>query len=151
MVLFWGDEHPRWRGLSNFAGGPLTLRDPHTGEDAVYRTVEHWFQAAKATSAEEHAWIRDAPTPKEAKRRGRSVALRADWEDVKVDVLLVALRAKFAIPEFRELLLATGTRPIGEDSPHDFEWGVRDRRGGYTGRNRLGEALMTVRDELREG
>ena len=139
---------PRWRGLSNFAGGPLTLTHPFTGRPATYRTVEHWYQACKATKEDGHEAVRKAPTPKEAKRRGRSVALRPDWEDVKVDVMIVALRAKFAIPEYRELLLATGSRPIGEDSPRDFEWGIRDHKGGYCGRNLLGKALVTVRDEL---
>jgi N-glycosidase YbiA len=149
MVLFWGDEHPEWRGLSNFVGGPLSIAHPHTGEPAQYRTVEHYFQACKARTAEDHERIRHAPTPKEAKRRGREVAIRPDWETVKDDVLLTALRVKFALPEYRELLLATGSRPIGEDSPHDSEWGVRDRRGGYGGKNRLGRALEQVRSELR--
>ena len=149
MILFWGDEHPQWRALSNFVGGPLTLEHPHSRQLVDYRTVEHYFQACKARTSEDHDHIRRAPTPKEAKRRGRAVAITPNWEQVKEEVLLTALRAKFALPEFRELLLATGSRPIGEDSPHDYEWGVRDRRGGYGGSNRLGKALEQVRAEIR--
>jgi hypothetical protein len=51
---------------------------------------------------------------------------------------------------FRDALLATGDRPLAEDSPSDFEWGARDGQGGYTGHNYLGRALMRVRDELRQ-
>jgi ribA/ribD-fused uncharacterized protein len=151
MVLFWGDEHPEWKALSNFAGGPLRIDHPLRPGTADYRTVEHWFQAGKTLDLERHEHIRCAPGPKEAKRRGRAVDLRPDWAAVKVDVMLVALRAKFAMPEYRELLLSTGSRPIGEDSPHDFEWGVRDRRGGYTGKNLLGAALERVRAEIVRG
>jgi N-glycosidase YbiA len=150
-VLFWGEKHPRWKPLSNFVGGPLALPHPFTGEPTAYATVEHYFQACKATDAVAHDRVRTAPTPKEAKRRGRAVALRHDWEDVKRDVMLTALRAKFQDPALRELLLATGTRTIGEDSPYDHEWGIRDRRGGYGGQNLLGQALMRVRAELTDG
>ena len=149
MILFWGAERPRWRALSNFVGGPVALEHPHTRELVEYRTVEHYFQACKARTPDDHDHIRQAPTPKEARRRGREVLIRPDWEQVKEEVMLTALRAKFALPEYRELLLATGSAPIGEDSPYDHEWGVRDHRGGYKGANRLGKALEQVRDELR--
>ena len=64
--------------------------------------------------------------------------------------MLTALRAKFRLHEYRQVLLATADRLIVEDSPHDFEWGIRDREGGLGGRNLLGKALMIVRSELRE-
>ncbi len=38
---------------------------------------------------------------------------------------------------------------MAEDSPWDFEWGVRDAHGGYDGQNLLGGALILVREELR--
>ena len=63
--------------------------------------------------------------------------------------MLTVLRAKFAVPELRELLLSTGDRILAEDSPRDFVWGCRDPAGGYTGQNLLGRALMRVRDEAR--
>jgi ribA/ribD-fused uncharacterized protein len=79
---------------------------------------------------------------------GRRIALRPDWERVKLDVMCFACRAKFALPEFRAALLASGERVLVEDSPTDFTWGGRDRDGGRRGRNLLGVVLMEVRAEL---
>lgn len=134
--------------LSNFAMSAIEIPCPFTGRRRIYATVEHYFQASKATTLKEHAHIAEQPTPRDAKRAGRHVKLRADWEEVKFDVMLVALRAKFCIPKYRDRLLATGDSLIVEDSPHDFEWGIRDEDGGYTGQNLLGKALMAVREEL---
>jgi N-glycosidase YbiA len=135
--------------LSNFAVSPFEAPDPHTGQRRRYRTVEHFFQAHKAIDAAGHAAVADAPTPREAKRQGRRVALREDWEEVKQQVMLDGLRRKFALPRFREVLLATGDRPIMEDSRYDFEWGARDADGGWGGQNLLGRLLEQVRAELR--
>jgi ribA/ribD-fused uncharacterized protein len=118
---------------------------------AQYRTVEHFFQAAKARSYFDHEWVRDAWKPAEAKFRGRGVRLRPDWEKVKLDVMMVGLRVKFAPGSLMaNMLLGTGNRYIAEDSPKDDVWGIRDPQGGYTGQNLLGKCLMEVRRELRE-
>lgn len=93
--------------------------------------------------------IRRAPTPLAAKRAGRRVALPSDWNRRRGHVMLAVVRAKFADGDLRELLLSTGDQLLAEDSPYDALWGCRDCRGGYTGANLLGRALMRVRDELR--
>jgi len=90
-------------------------------------------------------------TPLAAKRAGRDVALPADWDQLRLLVMLDVVRAKFAAESLHELLLSTGDHVLAEDSPYDPVWGCRDRRGGYTGQNLLGRALMRVRDELRDG
>jgi len=130
--------------LSNFA--PFGFE-----ADGVYwPTVEHYFQAQKfpgAVSAAYREKIRAAKTPKEAKALGRTrnIAIRPDWEEVRDGVMLAALRKKFAAGELRELLRATGDRPLVEASPFDSYWGCgRSERG----KNRLGELLMQVRSEL---
>lgn len=131
-VYFYGGP------FSNFAHSPIVI------EGRPYPTVEHYFQAQKAVHAADLEYVRRAPNPAEAKRRGRHIRLRPDWEKIKYDpVMLTGLRAKFAIPEFRRELLETGERSIYEDSPYDFEWGFRNG-----GRNLLGRALMQVRDEI---
>jgi ribA/ribD-fused uncharacterized protein len=114
-----------------------------------YATIEHYFQANKATTRDDHDWIADAVGPWTAKKRGRGCVLRSDWEDVKFDVMMTALRVKFAQPPFRAALLGTHDRFIAEDSPTDFVWGIRDAQGGVSGDNLLGKALMLIRDELR--
>lgn len=129
--------------FSNFADSTIFM-DLGFGTKA-YRTVEHAFQAAKATTLEDHERVRTAPGPGYAKMEGRRITLRDDWEKVKYEVMLECLRAKFAIPSFKGRLLSTGDRELREDSPTDFVWGYRNN-----GQNLLGKALMTIRAELRE-
>jgi N-glycosidase YbiA len=147
-----GSEHDPYvfRGgpLANFAAVTLTLPRPQDGKLRPYASVEHYFQAAKAMTVEDHDEIADQPTPKDAKARGRKARLRPDWEDVKVDVMLTALRAKFSEEPFRRRLLGTAPRPIIEESRHDEEWGARRTPDGWHGSNLLGQLLMRVRDEI---
>jgi ribA/ribD-fused uncharacterized protein len=75
--------------LSNFATSPIVL------DGDMYPTVEHAFQEAKTYDPAERATIREAVTPAGAKHLGKRVALRADWEQVKFDLMLTLLRHKF--------------------------------------------------------
>ena len=65
--------------ISAFRGAYRYLSNFYVEEDG--QTVEHRFQAAKALDPAERQWVLEAPTPGEAKRRGRKVNLRPDWED----------------------------------------------------------------------
>ena len=148
-LYFWGGP------LSNFAPTP-GLRLPfgyhghHENEPVLVRTVEHWFQACKATGRRTFDDVLACATPGEAKRAGRKLELRPDWEQVKFEVMLCALRGKFVLEPYRSALLLTHPRPLAEDSPTDFLWGCRDPQGGHGGQNLLGLALMRVRGELVE-
>lgn len=130
--------------LSNFAYSPINVNVGWGLHE--YATVEHAFQAAKATTDWQHHAVRKTTNPKLAKQMGRHIPLRQDWEEVKYELMVDLLRAKFAIPYFRRELLSTGYREIREDSPTDKVWGARDG-----GQNLLGKALMQVRSEIREG
>lgn len=112
------------------------------------RSVEHFFQACKATSRRDFDNILTCGTAAAAKRAGRRLELRPDWERVKFDVMVCALRGKFGLEPYRSALLLTHPRPLAEDSPTDFVWGCRDGSGGYGGHNLLGLALMQVRGNL---
>lgn len=133
--------------LGNFFLCELVLARPD-GEHRIYASVEHYFQASKALGRGTHDRIADAATPGDAKRAGRGAPLRADWELVKEDVMMAALRAKFTVEPFRSKLLATAERPIIEESRHDLEWGARRDGERWHGRNRLGALLMQARAEL---
>ena len=85
--------------LSNFFDSPIS-----DGE-LWYPTVEHYFQAMKTTDFELRKEIADAPTPGKAKRLGRRVELREDWEDIKDDVMYEALQKKFSNPLLKKMLL----------------------------------------------
>jgi N-glycosidase YbiA len=128
--------------LSNFWSSPITL------DGITYPTVEHAFQAAKAINPPERQRIAALPTPGAAKRAGRKVAIRPDWERVKVGIMEDLVRRKFADPELAGKLLATGEEDLVEGNTwNDRFWGVC--RG--SGRNELGKILMRVRAELRGG
>lgn len=134
--------------LSNFFDSPIT-----DGE-LWYPTVEHYFQAMKTTDFELRKEIADAPTPGKAKRLGRRVELRADWEEIKDDVMYEALQKKFSNPLLKKMLLATGDELLEEGNTwHDNYWGVCYcyKCQDIFARNHLGKALMKLRKELSDG
>ena len=130
--------------LSNFYFSPMII------DNVVYTTNEHFFQAMKSLNPKERQAIALAPTPGKAKRLGRKVSLRKDWEDIKEEVMLTGLRHKFSNPELRKKLLATGNEELIEGTTwHDNYWGICDCEAcGGQGKNRLGKLLMQVREEL---
>lgn len=100
--------------LSNFSRHGFSL------DGRYWPTAEHYFQAQKFADPAHVAHIASAPTPKEAANRGRdrSVPLRADWDQVRDEVMARAVHAKFqANQELRELLLATGNEELVENGP----------------------------------
>ena len=115
-------------------------------DGATYPSVEHAFQAAKAVDAKSSEMIRNAATPGRAKRLGKQVSRRPDWEDVKVGIMLELLRKKFSDPHLAGLLLQTGDADLVEGNTwNDTFWGVC--RG--EGKNTLGCLLMQVRSEIK--
>jgi|SRR5579885_1473092 len=127
--------------LSNFYHFPFIY------EGKEYLSSEHAFQAAKMTTLEDHERVRLAATAGHCKKLGRSLPCRKDWDSVKLSVMADILKAKFAIPELREKLLATGSETLVEGNWwQDRFWGVCNGKG----ENHLGTLLMKVRHELRE-
>jgi N-glycosidase YbiA len=130
-----------WWGLSNFS-------PPGIEQDGVFwPTIEHFFQAQKFDSLEMKERIRRAATPKLARELGQSRAqpIRPDWDDMRDDIMLRALRVKFTQPAASKLLLSTEDRRLVEASPFDYYWAAGQ---DGSGRNRLGELLMQIRREL---
>lgn len=103
-----------------------------------------------AHSPQDMQAVIQASTPKIAANigRDRKRPLRRDWESVKDDIMRRAVLAKFeAHADIRQILLDTGDEPIIENAPSDYYWGCG---ADGTGKNRLGEILMDVRDTLRK-
>lgn len=112
------------------------------------KTVEHRFQSQKSLDPREQDFVLSASTPGEAKRLGRRVTLRGDWEEVKVSVMERLLREKFKQPHLAEKLLMTGSVELIEwNTWNDTFWGVSTKT--HRGENRLGNLLMKIRRELR--
>lgn len=129
--------------FSNFSPHRLQL------DGKTWPTSEHYFQAQKFLEAGLREEIRRAATPMLAAQAGRDrrKPLRRDWESVKDEVMLVAVRAKFSQhAELARLLLDTGDARLVEHTENDSYWADG---GDGRGRNRLGQILMQVREELR--
>ena len=111
-------------------------------------TVEHYFQAAKTKDYQEYESVLHAPGPGDAKRLGRGVTLRTDWEAIKDSVMAFYVAKKFAeSPELAARLVATNGVPLVEGNTWgDKYWGVDLRTG--EGLNHLGIILMSVRSTL---
>lgn len=142
VLQFYGTK-TAYGCFSNFAPYPFELGG------RVWPTTEHYFQAQKFAGTEHEEAIRMVRSPMKAARMGRSRQrpLRSDWEQVKDEVMLAGLRAKFAQhADIRTVLLETGDAELVEHTRRDRYWGDG---GDGTGRNTLGRLLMRVRDELR--
>ena len=128
--------------LSNFYEAPVEYRGIRYGSN------EAAFQAQKCLTEEEK--LEFAPLrPSDAKKKGRRVKLRPDWEQVKIGIMEEIVRVKFTQnEELRVLLLATGDAVLEEGNTwNDTFWGVHLKNG--QGQNHLGRILMKVREELR--
>ena len=93
--------------------------------------------------------IRQIASPMDAALEGRNRQnpLRSDWEEVKDEVILQALRMKFSQnPEIAKGLLTTGDAILIEHTQNDAYWADG---GDGSGKNRLGLLLMQVREELK--
>ncbi len=113
----------------------------------TYQCSEAAFQSAKTMDPQERDAF-GAMNGVTAKRSGRRVKLRPDWERVKLAVMEEVVRAKFSQnPELLKKLIATGDRELVEGNRwHDAYWGV-DLASGE-GENHLGRILMKLRSEL---
>jgi N-glycosidase YbiA len=144
MTIYFYSTREQYGCFSNFSYHGFEL-------DSLYwYTSEHYFQAQKFIGTPDLEEIRLAKTPKDAARMGRDWKrpLRADWEQVKDDIMRKAVLRKFEIhTDIREILLSTGDEEIVENSPIDYYWGCG---ANGSGKNMLGIILMEVREILHE-
>lgn len=144
MPIYFHTARGKYGFLSNFAPYGVEF------EGQWFSTAEHYYQAQKYASTPLAEQIRLTATPKEANILGRNanLPLRADWEEVKEEIMLTVLRRKFTMhKELQKQLLATGEEELVEDDVTNEYWGCGIKGKG---RNRLGHLLMQVRDELRQ-
>lgn len=126
--------------LSNFYPHELEFRG------MTFCNSEAAFQSMKTLDTAEQLQF-TLLTPQEAKRLGRRINLRPDWEQVKDGIMKAVLLAKFSDLELRNRLLATGDVELVEGNTHgDTYWGVCNG----VGRNMLGRLLMELREEYRK-
>jgi len=133
-----------YRFLSNF----WELDIPLVVDGLVFDSVEAAYQAMKTLDPIAQGKFQEL-TPSEAKKFGRTVDLREDWEEVKIGIMTDLARMKFENnPHLAHLLLETYDEMLLEGNWWgDHFWGV-DRKTHF-GENHLGRILMQIRGELR--
>lgn len=126
--------------LSNFYPAPVVY------ELIEYPTSEHAYQAAKTLDIIQRQNVADQPTPALAKRYGKAVTMRPNWDEIKVKVMQEIVYAKFTQNEnLGNMLVITDDAILIEGNTWgDTFWGVC----GGVGENKLGNILMDVRDRL---
>ena len=133
----------RFRGKYFFLSNMFNMNITMSGKE--YTCTEAVFQSFKTKDQDERAKFAGL-SGKEAKRLGRSVSLRPDWDKIKVEVMKWVIHQKFQNPELRQLLLDTGDEELVEGNTWgDTFWGVCN---GY-GKNMLGKILMEERESIR--
>jgi hypothetical protein len=127
--------------LSNFSPSFIKMR----GRE--YATAENAYQAAKTLDLELRRPF-ETCYPGQAKKMGRKLPLRPDWNDIKDDVMHRIVMHKFTRhPELGELLIATAPHELIEGNNWgDRYWGICNG----VGQNKLGLILMEVREYLME-
>ena len=136
--------------------------------------VEFDYKGYKVTSSEQAFMLEKAlmfdksmverilstTNPAEIKKLGRKVKNfdEKKWNEVRYDIMVDILCAKFSIEPLKTELLNTGIEFIVEASPTDKLWGAGLALGDprlnyakyYPGRNLLGHALMDARARLED-
>ena len=126
--------------LSNFYEVPVIF------DGIKYQNNEAAFQAQKCIDPKERSKFSEL-NPSEAKKLGRKIELRSDWEDVKVDLMKKIVFAKFTQnPDLTLELLNTKDEELVEGNNwNDKIWGKVNGEG----QNLLGKILMEVREYIR--
>lgn len=139
-TIFFYHVNKPYGCLSNFSKHPVNI------DGRLWPTTEHFFQARKFINSDLQEAVRAAATPMAAAEMGcdRQHPIRPDWETVRIDVMLQALRAKFTQHEtLREVLLSTGHAKLVEHTANDGFWADG---GDGSGQNQLGKCLMKIRN-----
>lgn len=137
-------------GLSNMAAGyPLNV-------NGIYiRTSEALYQACRFPHLPEVQKLiiaQNSPMTAKMKSKPYRDQSRSDWDNVRVKIMDWCLRVKLVQnwDSFSSLLLATGDKPIVEDSHKDDFWGALSvDYETLSGVNALGRLLMQLREDIK--
>jgi len=129
--------------LSNFYPAELTIGDiTYHSSEAAYQSMKTDDDIIRRRFA--------SYTAAEAKRIGRSIPLREDWEEIKFDVMKMVVSAKFdQHPELAQMLIDTGNETLIEGNWwHDNIYGncSCEKCIIIEGQNMLGKILMEERE-----
>lgn len=122
-------------------------------EGYTYNCVESAFQAQK-NSSHMYKYGLTFMDGRQAKREGRKIELRPDWEEIKNNVMLNIVMAKFdQNKELKEKLLSIPDSELIEyNTWHDNYWGhcTCPRCKNKIKHNTLGKILSFVKNEQKK-
>ncbi len=134
-----------YRFLSNFEPVEVEYRMK------TFKSVEHAYQAAKTEDENLIKEIQQAGSPSIAKKLGRKLEIRYDWEAIKVNTMYKLIGRKFDCMGCEEhialakRLFETGDAELIEDNNWgDVFWGICNGKG----HNMLGKLLMIQRTKI---
>lgn len=128
--------------LSNFYEYPIYYNK------LVFCNAEAAFQAQKVINEKDQYKFINL-NASQARKLGKTIQLRKDWEEIKDNVMYEIVKRKFTInKELQQKLLETKEEELVEGNWwHDTYWGVDSKTG--IGQNKLGKILMKVREEVK--
>ena len=114
----------------------------------VFCNAEAAFQAQKVIDEKEQYKFINL-NASQARKLGKTIALREDWEEVKDNIMYEIVKRKFTVnKELQQKLIDTKDEELVEGNWwHDTYWGVDSKTG--IGQNKLGKILMKVREEVK--
>lgn len=127
----------------------IFFNHPIVYDGILYQNNEAAFQAQKTTDRNIRKSF-SSLNPSEAKRKGRRVSLRQDWELIKDQIMYSICKEKFLDPNLAEKLKQTYAYELIEGNTwHDNYWGdcKCPKCKNIVGRNMLGKILMRIREE----
>jgi hypothetical protein len=142
-IYAWAPEFANVHSTFPYEEKPIIIRGetwPHS---------EGYFQAMKSYGSSDFGQIKGKvklSDPMTSWSIGQSCKLRPDWESIKDEIMMDALRSKFRDPFLRDLLLSTGDLPLVQLKSCPY-WGS-GRHG--TGKNMLGVLLQNLRKEIKK-
>lgn len=139
MITSFKDDY---EFLSNFYPCKITIAG------YTFPSVENAYQAMKCANLNDYGQFVNIG-PAEAKKLGRKVQLRSDWEQIKYNVMRQLLDLKFQDKVLLKMLQDTAPESIVEGNYwHDNYWGICqcDKCKDKIKYNHLGELLQRKRN-----
>ena len=137
--------------IKGFVGGYEFLNNfyevPFTYKGLTYHNSEAAYQAQKCINDGDKIKFTGVQG-KTAKFIGQKLAVREDWDKIKIAIMYDVCRAKFKQNKWlmKQLVKTKGLELINENTCNETFWGTC--KG--IGENNLGKLLMRIRDEYIE-
>lgn len=137
------------RFVRNWFSNMIPFEKPLEYEGILYGTPEHFYQAMKTTDREGRWLVANCKSGPQAKRAGRKILLRPDWDAVKLKIMLMAQEYRFAEgTQLHDKLLHTPRDIVEWNNWHDLFWGdcICPKCRDLEGKNCLGKMITEIRD-----